>query len=520
MSSETPIVHLTVRADESVIVPVRDFVRALAESHAIPPRELAKLELLTEEVCLYLVENSFDPDEEGEFTLTLRRRPNQLVLITEDRGLPMRLAPVGEEGGDESQVGLLLMRGSVDEMNFSNLGKQGKRIEFLINLPIKSIEDYISDEEKLRFGQATATPEEPEKATDAVTLRLLRPDDALNLSRCIYRSYGYSYGNDLVYYPDKVVEALESGRMVSCAAVNEAGEIIGHLALLLRERGARAGETAMAVVDPRYRGRKLFEQMKGFMGDYARQAGIYGLYSEAVAVHPITQKGNLALGAHESGILLGYSPKDMVFKKIREEAPRDRQTAVLFHLRINPEPERPIYAPSHHRAVIETICRRGALQRTLVEAPRLSLHDVRDIRTILDLQVRPEAGRAFLLVREYGADVLQLIHSHLKDLCLRQISCIYLDLPLQNPMTAVLCKALESFGFFFAGVIFELVDGDALRLQYLNNVAINPDEIATASDFGRELLAYALAAQTAVGRRALSTTAAAPLSFQFPQRVI
>ena len=31
--------------------------------------------------------------------------------------------------------------------------------------------------------------------------------------------------------------------------------------------------------------------------------------------------------------------------------------------------------------------------------------------------------------------------------------------------------------------------GDVLRLQYLNNVEIKPDDVHTASDFGRELLA-------------------------------
>ena len=33
-------------------------------------------------------------------------------------------------------------------------------------------------------------------------------------------------------------------------------------------------------------------------------------------------------------------------------------------------------------------------------------------------------------------------------------------------------------------------DGDVLRLQWLNGVEADPSDIAVASDFGRELLAY------------------------------
>jgi hypothetical protein len=47
-------------------------------------------------------------------------------------------------------------------------------------------------------------------------------------------------------------------------------------------------------------------------------------------------------------------------------------------------------------------------------------------------------------------------------------------------------------GFFFGGIVPEaqarVTSGDVLRLQYLNNIEINPNEVHTASDFGRELL--------------------------------
>jgi len=85
----------------------------------------------------------------------------------------------------------------------------------------------------------------------------------------------------------------------------------------------------------------------------------------------------------------------------------------------------------------------------------------------------------------------------LRELCLRRVDCIYLDLPLSNPATQRSCANLEMLGFSFGGIIPELYDGDVLRLQYLNNVEVNPETIQVASDFGKELLDYVIKARTA-----------------------
>ncbi|MCD6176727.1 MAG: hypothetical protein J7K29_02705 [Candidatus Cloacimonetes bacterium] len=44
-------------------------------------------------------------------------------------------------------------------------------------------------------------------------------------------------------------------------------------------------------------------------------------------------------------------------------------------------------------------------------------------------------------------------------------------------------------------------NGDVLRLQYLNNVEIDPNKIVAASDFGKELADYVLTAFQAMMER-------------------
>jgi serine/threonine-protein kinase RsbW len=54
-------------------------------------------------------------------------------------------------------------------------------------------------------------------------------------------------------------------------------------------------------------------------------------------------------------------------------------------------------------------------------------------------------------------------------------------------------------GFFFGGILPELLNGDVLRLQYLNNVEIERGDVSTASDFGEQLLNLIFEQRDALG---------------------
>ncbi len=488
MTHDRLLARVTLPADPASVPALQLFMMQAANAWVATPQDLTALGELVEEVALHVIRTAFDPGEEGEYTAELIKRPDRIVFAIEDKGLPA--AFTGGVNGERAGFTPFLPSAAADSVAFRNLGRGGKRLEVARNLvlPPQGQPDGAGKEEG-----------EPPRAEDAILLRLLEAADAPALSRLMYRAYGYTYGSEFVYYPERIVDMLASGNLVSLVAVNEAGEVVGHLAMLLHGPDSVTGETAMAAVDPRYRGRRLFERMKDDMRDLARKRGYFGLYSEAVAVHTFTQKGNLALGGFETGFLLGFTPATQVFRKISDGPVSDRRSAVLFYLRTNDEPARTLHAPLHHRAMIESIVRRGGLNRRMEEPPAdLSLHTLADRATALDVTARLDVGRAFLNLRAYGADVLQRVLGELRELCRRGYACVYLELPLSDPMTAVLCRGFEAFGFFFAGILFEVDGHDAIRFQYLNGVTVNRDDIQVASDFGRDLLAYVLSAKKEV----------------------
>lgn len=324
-------------------------------------------------------------------------------------------------------------------------------------------------------------------APDApVDIRFLRPDEAASLTAAIERSYGRSYDAAWAYDVDEVRRRLESGSMRSIVGVDPEGDVVGHLALERREPTAPAGHAGQAVVDPRYRGHHLFTTLKRELAAWCTAQGLLGMYSEATAAHPYSQAANLALGAHETGFLLGYIPSQVSYTAIKEDTGGRRQSVALFWLATNPSPRHVVHPPHWHRDIVSAIYAHNALEREIVA---LEATPELEGATALTITQHVDHNEATINVDRIGEDVLAVLARALADAEERDV--VHVELALSDPGTAGLPEAVhDELGVFFGGVVPELGRGDILRLQWLNGVEADPSDVAVASDFGRELLAY------------------------------
>ena len=476
---EESVARVTVVADAGFVQPVVEFVRQTSHRLGLEDAAAEHLDRGVETICRNVIEHAFGPGEEGRYDVQVLRRPGQLIIAVEDQGLPFDYARL-QEGGDAAMPDML-HRSFADEVRFINLGRRGNRVELVKRLPRADVRESLSEDEHHRTLQAPAAPEDA-----PIEIRMMRPEESFELSRCVYRSYGYSYDWDYVYYPDRIRELQEANLMRSCVAVTPEGEFVGHLAVTVERPDSPVGEAGQAVVDPRFRGHHLFPKMKTFMAQKATDGGMYGLYSEATAVHPYSQRGNLQLGAKETGFLLGYIPGSVSYKEIGEEREGRRGSVALFYLRTNDEPERPVYPPDAYREAVRRVVEHNGLRRTVEDGSDSELPP----SSRMSVDVRRDHNLAFLRVEEPGADLEELARLRLRELCLHRVDCIYADLPLSHAATSRAGGGLRDLGFFFGGVMPEAHPGggDVLRLQYLNEVEIRRDDVRTASDFGQELL--------------------------------
>ena len=483
MSDSTNIIaRITARTNRVFVPSYTGLVRGIATSLGFSREEASRLELVTEEACLNVIEHAYENDAFSYFTITVETGSGQFLIGIEDKGVPYDWERA--ERGEGVGAGLKIIQGCVDQVRYSNLGKEGKRIELIKNLP----GDY--PDAALMAIESSPRQEARNVEDVSLSLRLLRPDEGVGLARCFYHCYGYSYF-DFVYHPQKMRELIEGGLQVSIVAVTPDDEIVGHFAMTKEASASLVAETGQAVVNPRFRGRHLFESMKKKAAELAREQGIRGLYSESVTIHPYTQKGNLSLGATETGILLDYVPQQITFKSIDRQVSQ-RQTTVLFYLRTNEEPQREVYPPVQHREMIEKIYRHGSFRRVLKDSP---LRDIAELpaESRIEVKTHPELLIAFIRAHACGRDLTAFVKAHLRQMCINKYDCIHLDLPLCDPGTPLMAAAMERAGFSFAGVIPEFSDGgDMLRFQYLNNLSVEARDSVLVSELCRELYRYVL----------------------------
>jgi serine/threonine-protein kinase RsbW len=323
-----------------------------------------------------------------------------------------------------------------------------------------------------------------------VNFRLLEPDEGGILTEAIEAAYGTTYDVRWVYDPAEVSARLGDGRYVSCVAETAAGELLCHIGMSLAAAGDSVAHSGQAVTMAAARGQHLFTRTKRVLMERARERGLAGMFSEATAAHPYSQRANIELGAHETGFLLGWIPATVDNDAAATARPR-RQSAALFYTKLNDGQERRVYAPERHHEIVGQTLALCELRGTLAAPPADA-----DLaaRTELRVEVDEDHNLALITVHAPGADLETVVGAERHHLFhSRCLDAIYVDLPLEQPATALVADDLERLGVSYAGIFpNHRCDGDVLRMQSLHRVRVKADDIAVASDHGQELLDYVL----------------------------
>jgi len=324
-----------------------------------------------------------------------------------------------------------------------------------------------------------------------VRFRFLSPAEGAVLSKAIRVAYGESYDVPWVYDAEEVSRRLAAGTYVSCVAETAEGELLCHEGMSLAAAGDAVGHSGQAVTMPAARGQHLFTRTKRFLMDWATERGLAGMYSEATAAHPYSQRANLELGAHETGFLLGWIPASVSNDAATGDR-RARQSAALFYTKLNDGHERPVYAPECHLGIVGQTLELCELRGRLAQPPaECELQE----RTELHVAVDADHNLALITVHVPGADLEATVAAERHHLFHRAgLDAVYIDLPLELPATALVADHLERLGVSYAGVFpNSRCEGDVLRMQSLHRAQIKADDVAVASEHGKALLEYVLA---------------------------
>jgi anti-sigma regulatory factor (Ser/Thr protein kinase) len=478
--------ELLLSNEPRVLPSVRAFARETLKQLPLTASDSTALEGLIVGAVEDAVLHAYREGESGSIKLALNDAHGQLEIVVRDYGMPRDVEQLERqlhEPGADRLFGC--PAAIVDEVHWLAYGPEGKALQVRKWLHDHSVADDPAAGELTPFEE-----DAPLAPAQQYAVRRMSPTEAVQVSQLMYRTYGTTYFNPDVYYPERVAAHNANASVISFVASAEDGYVAGHYALELNQPG-RVAEAGQAAVDPAHRGRGLLGRMKELALDEARQRQLFGWYADAVAVHELTQKSNVDHGGHLTGVDLGIAPQTERFRGFGEQT--QRVTCLLyFHWLKTPAP-RKVFVLQRHQPMVENIYRRLECPVEFAEGAAPQGHGT------LAVKADPSAGTAFVRVDQLGADTVHAIRHAKRELVERSAAqVVFVELSAEDPGTPTVMRELAPFGFGFCGIAPHFSPhGDLVRLVYLVKPLVR-EPIHTYDADAAELVDYALAEQSRV----------------------
>lgn len=494
--------QLRIPAEERFLRLVQGHIRDLAHAAGFPDKDVLALELAAEEAFQNICTHAYPDGTPGDIIVNGEMLEGELRLEFMDEGLPFDPALLNSQPkqmkSETSGLGLKLIHHSVDEVRWVNRGRQGKAMCLVKQMPVQdaAYNDTQTaalsptDDHHPRSEQVQAS-RHPVTQKQSFIIRPLQPEDALQVARLFWLTYGYSYKNEAFYRPEGLLDLVTRGVLMSYVAVTQGGEVAGH-AGLLRPEPVPMAELALLVVSPLYRGQGLMQPFFSALTNQAHEMGLFGLSFNSVTSHPVSQRKIIKIGAYPCGLDLGACPPRQFKAMALEDGPRPRESFLHCFLYLKEAPPAVAYVPKRHQRIVrliyENLGRYPASAKDLassdqgLEQRQEGFYTVSFDRGLLKGVVRVKAAdeRQWPEIRRATEDLIDIAGAE----------AVNLDLPLAQPSTADLCELAEAAGFFFAGVWPHAAeDGDMLRLIRLP-APMNMNTLQLHSDFSNELAQY------------------------------
>lgn len=237
---------LTIPNDLAYLPAIQAFVSEVMSRCGYAKRDTTMVLIALEEAIVNIVKHAFEPGEKASYQVIVEPITAGIRIIIKDKGLPYSpyLVPAYTPPSDidtapEAGLGSHLIKNSVDRIFFHNLGREGKELHLVKYLPGKSIEEIRSGSELTPFPEPVRTAAAPEKKD--FSIRRIRPSEVYDVSKLFYRAYGYSYGIDTIYYPEKLARCHDDGTIISVVTVTPGDDrVVGHAALVRDNQIGRA----------------------------------------------------------------------------------------------------------------------------------------------------------------------------------------------------------------------------------------------------------------------------------------
>jgi len=477
------------------ISPALAFIRATAASCGFSDVALNEIEVASEEALTNVIDHAFEGHCDETFRISVGFTEADFLITIYEKGMPFspdRVADYDpgklENTLETAGLGVFLMKKMMDDVVFKNLGRDGKSLTLVKHIKDGQRNGMMQSDESDLPGKR-----QPDAAKNiSFEIRPFRPEDALEISQCAYKAYGYTY-EPYIYFPEQIVEMNTSGKLHSfVAADTNTGEIVAHSAFKYKNPGDRLAELGVAFVKPDYRSSGIFNALTNFCHEKAIELHLFGSFVRAVTSHIGSQKVADNMGYMICGVLLGLFPADVDFKALAGKI-RQKETGLLLYRHLCEGSERTIYLPLRHTEIVLEMFRSFKISVRCGESSAGPTNE----QSRIHVEVVPVLNIAEVEIGSIGVDIVPELQANIHTLCLKHIDMIFLHIDMEEPSSPFVVQQCEKMGFFFSGVLpFGMNNRHEIILQYMNNININFDIIKPYSQNAVDILQYVKSART------------------------
>lgn len=480
-----------IKNDFDSIEPLVGYLNSIGSLVGLSKKEIQRLSYALEESLQNSISFDFEDGSDEDIEVEIEHIASGLKVTISDNGIPknpfkkvdqtlddmvkdVSFDSVAKSDGDEiSALSDFVIHKLLDKYSNVNKGKNGRSIEMTIYASNRRIQEEI----------------EPQIITEQDkfdAIRVPTSGDITGISRLFYKTYGYSYPNDMVYYPDRLIHKIEDNSLIPMVAISEQERVIGYIALMQPYEGAKISEWGMAISDPIFRGQGIMSQLISKIMQKADDSSYHGIFSHSVTNHEFTQKICAKYGFSDVALLAGFIVSNVSFKNITKELPQRESTIISYNALIKDKTIE-LFMPKKHEEMIKKLYKgigTRAIQKDPSKVANMALKtELRDtIVSILNI--------AEIVIKSIASDALDLVKYLTKKFSIAKIDIIYIYLDLEDENLPDLVEKLEEMGYIFAGIFPHYHHDNALVFQFINNLRFDYSLIQSHTPLAKELRDY------------------------------
>lgn len=455
--------EMTISNREVLVEPVLKFIELTAIALNLPASGAARLRIVCENIINKCIHKNHQ--NEGRISISILLNHALLEVRIQDLSIPWGTgqAFLDQDTTATEKHSLLYV---VDKVALE-MTEHGQCAIFQMYLPNQLIES--------KQWMNVASKEMLDINFQIVQTDINQREQVLQTISCIYGAYGALDVCRGLYYTRNFIALSQSGILQTFLAVNDHGQIGGHIAVIRVKREPSLAVLYNVIIGTAFRGLQLSERLLQTGFQVAQNMDVHTIMVQPTALHGLTQHICYQLGFCATGFLFHHAKLNT---KTGSHAWLDCAIAAYV---CDHKTSVTIYPPQEHSEFISKMY--TALKRPI----SIGTAKLPESQGTVQCYIDNLASTARLVVDKTPVELHKILNTIMEHCRSNEIEMVELYINLGDPACETAYRIAKTQNFLFCGIHPGGLPGDYLFMQHLMGHPIDFSAICVQYDYANVL---------------------------------